>query len=71
MTGVQTEQALIVAEPATTRSHLWILFVIGGAQLMVVLDSTIVIIALPSIQRSLQFSNADRQCCLLYTSRCV
>jgi MFS family permease len=61
MTGVQTEQALIVAEPATTRSHLWILFVIGGAQLMVVLDSTIVIIALPSIQRSLQFSNADRQ----------
>ncbi len=61
MTGVQTERVPIVAEPRTTRSHLWILFVIGGAQLMVVLDSTIVIIALPSIQRSLGFSNADRQ----------
>jgi EmrB/QacA subfamily drug resistance transporter len=61
MTGVETEQPPSVAERATTRSHLWILVVIAGAQLMVVLDSTIVIIALPSIQRSLGFSNADRQ----------
>jgi EmrB/QacA subfamily drug resistance transporter len=39
----------------------WILGVLGLAQLMVVLDSTIVNIALPSAQRSLGFSTADRQ----------
>ena len=44
-----------------TRAHMWILVVIACAQLMVVLDSTIMIIALPSAQRSLGFSNADRQ----------
>jgi EmrB/QacA subfamily drug resistance transporter len=44
-----------------TRAHWWILVVIAGAQLMVVLDTTIMIIALPSAQHSLGFSNADRQ----------
>jgi len=44
---------------APTRAHLWILVIIAGAQLMVVLDSTIMIIALPSAQRSLGFSNVD------------
>ena len=44
-----------------TRAHWWILVVIAGAQLMVVLDSTIMIIALPSAQHGLGFSNADRQ----------
>src|SRR6201987_1045212 len=39
----------------------WILGVVGLAQLMVVLDATIVNIALPSAQRALAFSNADRQ----------
>ena len=39
----------------------WILAVAGLAQLMVVLDATIVNIALPSAQRDLGFSNADRQ----------
>src|SRR6204780_4151991 len=39
----------------------WILAVLGIAQLMVILDSTIVNIALPSAQRALHFSNADRQ----------
>src|ERR1700744_5670365 len=39
----------------------WILAVLGLAQLMVVLDATIVTIALPSAQRELGFSNADRQ----------
>jgi EmrB/QacA subfamily drug resistance transporter len=38
-----------------------ILGVIALAQLMVVLDATIVTIALPSAQRSLHFSNVDRQ----------
>jgi EmrB/QacA subfamily drug resistance transporter len=39
----------------------WILAVLGLAQLMVVLDVTIVNIALPHAQASLAFSNTDRQ----------
>ncbi len=39
----------------------WILVVLGIAQLMVILDGTIVNIALPSAQHDLHFSNADRQ----------
>src|SRR5215211_6952034 len=39
----------------------WILAVIGIAQLMVVLDATIVNIALPSAQETLGFGDADRQ----------
>src|SRR5215467_524355 len=39
----------------------WILGVVGLAQLMVILDATIVNIALPSAQHALGFSNADRQ----------
>src|SRR5438094_8811939 len=39
----------------------WVLGVVGLAQLMVVLDATIVNIALPSAQQELGFSNADRQ----------
>jgi EmrB/QacA subfamily drug resistance transporter len=39
----------------------WILAVLGIAQLMVILDSTIVNIALPTAQHDLGFSNADRQ----------
>src|SRR5579875_1066777 len=39
----------------------WILAILGVAQLMVVLDATIVNIALPHAQTSLGFSNADRQ----------
>ncbi|MEY2432506.1 MAG: hypothetical protein QOC92_2231, partial [Acidimicrobiaceae bacterium] len=39
----------------------WALAVIALAQLMVVLDGTVVTIALPSAQRALHLSNADRQ----------
>ncbi|MDT0346715.1 MFS transporter [Streptomyces litchfieldiae] len=39
----------------------WVLAVIGIAQLMVVLDATIVNIALPSAQADLGFSDGDRQ----------
>ena len=46
---------------ATSRAHWWILVIIAGAQLMVVLDTTIMIIALPSAQHALGFSNTDRQ----------
>jgi MFS family permease len=38
-----------------------ILGVIGLAQLMVILDLTVMNVALPSAQRSLDFSTADRQ----------
>jgi EmrB/QacA subfamily drug resistance transporter len=54
-----------VAEPsgvdAPSAKRWWILSVVGLAQLMVVLDATIVNIALPSAQKALVFSNADRQ----------
>ncbi|HEX4434933.1 MAG TPA: MFS transporter [Acidimicrobiales bacterium] len=49
------------AATGTTRAHWWILVIIASAQLMVVLDTTIMIIALPSAQHSLGFSNTDRQ----------
>ncbi len=60
MTTLQDVDAGTGAEGAT-RAHWWILVVIAGAQLMVVLDSTIMIIALPSAQHALGFSNTDRQ----------
>ncbi|MDJ0378252.1 MFS transporter [Cryobacterium sp. PH31-L1] len=50
----------IVAAPPTSR-RWWTLIVVGLAQLMVVLDSTVVNIALPSAQADLGFSNGDRQ----------
>jgi EmrB/QacA subfamily drug resistance transporter len=46
----------------TNYNRRWrILAVLGLAQLMVILDSTIVNIALPTAQHDLHFSNADRQ----------
>ncbi len=48
------------ADPAHAR-RWWILAVLALAQVMVVLDSTIVNIALPTAQTDLGFSNADRQ----------
>lgn len=53
--------APIAAAERSTRAHWWVLVIIAGAQLMVVLDSTIMIIALPSAQHALGFSNTDRQ----------
>ena len=49
------------AAAARPAQRWWILGVVGLAQLMVVLDATIVNIALPTAQRDLGFSNADRQ----------
>jgi EmrB/QacA subfamily drug resistance transporter len=49
------------ASPELGRRRWLILAVIGVAQLMVVLDATIVNIALPSAQRALGFSTTDRQ----------
>jgi EmrB/QacA subfamily drug resistance transporter len=48
--------------PAAPVDRRWlVLVVVAVAQLMVVLDSTVVNIALPSAQRSLGFANGDRQ----------
>src|ERR1700729_3687347 len=49
------------ADVANYDRRWWILAVLGIAQLMVILDSTIVSIALPTAQHDLHFSNADRQ----------
>jgi EmrB/QacA subfamily drug resistance transporter len=49
------------APPAPSSRRWWTLCVVGLAQLMVVLDSTVVNIALPSAQADLGFSNGDRQ----------
>jgi EmrB/QacA subfamily drug resistance transporter len=56
-----SDQAQPVDVAAASARRWWILGVVGLAQLMVILDATIVNIALPSAQRSLGFSNADRQ----------
>jgi EmrB/QacA subfamily drug resistance transporter len=61
-----SEQAVAVpagqpGEAAGSSRRWWVLGVVGLAQLMVVLDATIVNIALPSAQHDLGFSNADRQ----------
>jgi len=56
--GVQSE----AGAAATPNGRRWlILVVIAIAQLMIVLDATIMNIALPSAQRTLHFSLADRQ----------
>jgi EmrB/QacA subfamily drug resistance transporter len=48
--------------PAARGDRRWlVLVVVAIAQLMVVLDSTVVNIALPSAQRALGFPNSDRQ----------
>jgi len=50
------------ASPAVAAAHRWwILATVGIAQLMVILDATVVNIALPTAQRDLGFSNGDRQ----------
>ncbi|HWD84700.1 MAG TPA: MFS transporter [Solirubrobacteraceae bacterium] len=52
------------ATPAVGSDHRrrwWILAVLGIAQLMVVLDASVVNIALPSAQKALHFSNNNRQ----------
>src|SRR6201994_2175075 len=49
-------------QPAAASDHRWLILVIVAiAQLMVILDSTVVNIALPSAQRPLDFPNSARQ----------
>ncbi|WP_329176535.1 MFS transporter [Streptomyces sp. NBC_01477] len=49
------------AGPEKNPKRWWVLAVICVAQLMVVLDATVMNLALPSAQEALDFSNADRQ----------
>src|SRR3977135_3422286 len=56
-----TSSLPIVAPTPTTARHWWTLATVGLAQPMVVLDSTVVNIALPSAQADLGFTNAERQ----------
>src|ERR1700730_13708171 len=60
MASVTTPSATLERTAPAERRWL-VLAVVAGAQLMLVLDGTIVNIALPSAQRALGFSNGDRQ----------
>ena len=57
--GPAAARAAEATSPADPR-RWWVLAIIGIAQLMLVLDSTIVNIALPSAQRALHFADGDR-----------
>ena len=61
MTTTTTATTSIQSQNPHHRRRWLILAVVGIAQLMVILDSTIVNIALPSAQGALQFSDGDRQ----------
>ncbi len=50
-----------VPDPDNPSHRWWVLSIVGLAQLMIVLDATIMNIALPSAQRDLAFSNDVRQ----------
>ncbi|RDI43299.1 MFS transporter [Nocardia mexicana] len=65
-TAIDLEKEAATSSPNAGRrgSHAmrwWVLAVLGVAQLMVVLDATVVNIALPAAQADLGFSNGDRQ----------
>ena len=60
MSGIEAT-ATAIPDPAAGRRRWLALGVIGIAQLMVVLDLTVMNIALPSAQRALHFTTADRQ----------
>ena len=56
-----TQSGVTEAQPASSSKRWWILAIVAVAQLMVVLDATIVNIALPSAQKDLGFSDGNRQ----------
>jgi EmrB/QacA subfamily drug resistance transporter len=57
----RADNRALTATAGNYERRWWILGVLGIAQLMVILDGTIVNIALPTAQHDLHFSNADRQ----------
>jgi EmrB/QacA subfamily drug resistance transporter len=60
-TGIPGSGAHAADAREPDRRRWLVLGVVGLAQLMIVLDITVMNIALPSAQRALHFSNADRQ----------
>jgi MFS family permease len=52
---------LTAGTPAVSSRRWWTLVTVGLAQLMVVLDATVVNIAMPAAQADLGFSDGDRQ----------
>jgi len=61
MTATLTAAPPVETDNPHHERRWWILAVLGIAQLMVVLDTTVVNIALPSAQHSLGFDDGDRQ----------
>jgi EmrB/QacA subfamily drug resistance transporter len=61
MTMLDSPTATPEATPGTDPKRFRALAVIAIAQLMIVLDASVVIVALPSAQRALSISTADRQ----------
>ncbi len=61
LTAVRAAGDRVSDRDANHTRRWWILAVLGIAQLMVILDNTIINIALPTAQHALRFSNADRQ----------
>jgi hypothetical protein len=61
MSSVRTSSATLDRRTASADRRWLVLVVVAVAQLMLVLDATIVNIALPSAQQALGFSNSDRQ----------
>ena len=60
-TAVDASPGTSVASLEPDPRRWWSLAVIAVAQLMIVLDASVVIVALPSAQRALNISTADRQ----------
>lgn len=56
-----TSEVTSAPPSSSSRRRVWALAVIAVAQLMIVLDASVVIVALPSAQRSLHMSVASRQ----------
>jgi EmrB/QacA subfamily drug resistance transporter len=61
MSSTTTSPTSAAAAPEASSRRWWTLVTVGLAQLMVVLDATVVNIALPATQADLGFSNGDRQ----------
>ena len=59
--GVETAPTTTVAAAEPDPRRWWSLAVLAMAQLMIVLDASVVIVALPSAQKALHISTADRQ----------
>jgi len=58
---MDTIQPTIPAQSSASSRRWWVLAIVGIAELMIVLDTTIVNIAFPSAQHAFGFANSDRE----------